>query len=469
MAASSIPHKMLTATALSATFLFTFSQFLLITAYPTIMTEFGVNATQVQWLTTAFLLATIIFIPMSGYFMNTFSAKSLVLFSMCTLLVGTAVGAAAPNFGVLVVSRAIQAIGAGIMLPLVQTILLSVFPYEKRGFAMGLLGAVINVAPASAPSLSGLVIDAVGWRALHGIMFVPAVVVFVLAVLFMKNVIEQQEARLDLLSTFLTVVGFAGFILGLSNVSTFGFVHGWTLIPLLSGGAGIVLLVRRQLQLEIPVLKVQLMRVPLFRLAMVLVFINMMLLLSAESILPMFAQDVLGTSAFLSGFLLVPGTILLSIMTIVAGRLYDKYGGRPPALAGFGLLFLSMVLFSTIGVDSSPYWIMLYFSVFMLGCGLTLMTLVTVSMNALPQKDITHGSAITNTFRQFGMAFGVITLTTVISLSTAREGVPYVEAAYEGTILVFWIMGACALGALLLSLRMNENPKPDSGEERTPE
>ncbi|PRO64882.1 DHA2 family efflux MFS transporter permease subunit [Alkalicoccus urumqiensis] len=461
MGGSSTPHKMLTATALSATFLFTFSQFLLITAYPAIMTEFNVNATQVQWLTTAFLLATIIFIPMSGYFMNTFSAKALVLFSLCTLLIGTAVGAFAPNFGLLVFSRVIQAVGAGIMLPLVQTILLSVFPYQKRGFAMGLLGAVVNVAPASAPSLSGLVIDAVGWRALHSIMLVPAVIVFILALIYMKNVVEQQEARLDLYSTFLTVIGFSGFILGLSNISAFGFTSSWTILPLAAGALGIFLLIRRQLQLDVPVLKVQLMRIPLFRLAMVLVFINMMLLLSAESILPMFAQDVLGTTAFLSGFLLVPGTILLSIMTVVAGRLYDSYGGRLPALIGFGMLFLSMILFSTLGIDSSPYWIMLYFCVFMLGCGLTLMTLVTVSMNALTQKDVTHGSAITNTFRQFGMAFGVILLTTVISLSTARADIAYREAAYEGTIITFWIMGALALAALLLSLKIQERPAPE--------
>lgn len=146
-----IEHKAVVVVIMATAFLFTFSQFLLITAYPTIMDEFGVNATQVQWLTTAFLLTTIVFIPMTGYLSNTYKAKTLVVFSLSCLVIGMIIGGYSPNFGTLILSRVIQAVGAGIMLPLVQTILLKVFPYERRGFAMGLLGAVVNVAPASAP------------------------------------------------------------------------------------------------------------------------------------------------------------------------------------------------------------------------------------------------------------------------------------------------------------------------------
>ena len=139
MAEDKVQSKGVVTVIMAAAFLFTFSQFLLITAFPTIMAEFGINATQVQWLTTSFLLTSIIFIPMSGYLSTTFSSKALVVFAMSCMLIGTIIGGWSPNFGILILSRVIQAIGAGIILPLVQTILLIVFPYHRRGFAMGML------------------------------------------------------------------------------------------------------------------------------------------------------------------------------------------------------------------------------------------------------------------------------------------------------------------------------------------
>src|SRR5690625_4025525 len=129
MTKEKVQSKGVVAVVMAAAFLFTFSQFLLITAFPTIMAEFDVNATQVQWLTTAFLLTSIIFIPMSGYLSTRFSSKALVVFAMSCMLIGTIIGGWSPNFWVLLLSRLIQAIVADIILPLVQTILLLVFPY----------------------------------------------------------------------------------------------------------------------------------------------------------------------------------------------------------------------------------------------------------------------------------------------------------------------------------------------------
>src|SRR5699024_7592997 len=178
----------------------TFNQFLLITAFPTIMEEFNVNATQVQWLTNAFILTTIIFIPMSGYLSLTFSAKTLVIFSLTCLLIGTIIGGWSPNFGVLILSRVVQAIGAGIILPLIQTILLIVFPYNKRGFAMGLLGAVTNVAPASAPSISGIIIDYLDWRSLHWVLLPFIASIIILTLFPTNNALEHTRTQLDIRS-----------------------------------------------------------------------------------------------------------------------------------------------------------------------------------------------------------------------------------------------------------------------------
>ncbi|MFB9974276.1 multidrug efflux MFS transporter [Allobacillus sp. SKP2-8] len=447
-----IEHKAVVVVIMATAFLFTFNQFLLITGYPTIMDEFGVNATQVQWLTTAFLLTTIVFIPITGYLSNTFSAKSLVVFSLSCLVVGLIIGGYSLNFGMLVASRVVQAIGAGIILPLVQTILLKVFPYERRGFAMGLLGAVVNVAPASAPSLSGIVIDYFGWRSLHWILLPLVGIVLVFAMFKMKNVLDNQEEKLDFLSIAFSAIGFSVFIFGMSRISVTGFGDPLVIFPMIIGLLTIMLFIRRQLHLRLPVLNIRLIKNSTFRLALILIFINMMLLLSAETILPMFAQDVLGASAFLSGFVLVPGTILLSVITIVSGNLFDRYGGKIISIIGFSFTFVSLVLLNTIGIDQSPFWIMIYFCFFMMGFGLTLMPLVTLGMNALNDADIPHGSAIVNTVRQFAMTFGIVALTTIISVTTATMDAPYRVGTYWGTTYAFLVMALLALTGIILSI-----------------
>src|SRR5699024_1981305 len=140
MAEDKVQSKGVVTVIMAAAFLFTFSQFLLITAFPTIMAEFGINATQVQWLTTSFLLTSIIFIPMSGYLSTTFSSKALVVFAMSCMLIRTIIGGWLPNFGLLGCSGVFESIGAGVIPPLVQTILLIVFPVLRRAFARGMLG-----------------------------------------------------------------------------------------------------------------------------------------------------------------------------------------------------------------------------------------------------------------------------------------------------------------------------------------
>lgn len=459
MAEEKVQSKGVVTIIMAAAFLFTFSQFLLITAFPTIMEEFDVNATQVQWLTTSFLLTSIIFIPLSGYLSTTFSSKTLVVFAMFCMLVGTIIGGWSPNFGMLIFSRIIQAIGAGIILPLVQTILLIVFPYHRRGFAMGMLGAVTNVAPASAPSISGVIIDILDWRSLHWVLLPLVIITLILAIFLMKNVLKKTEVTLDMASIILSAVGFSFFIFGLSNVSVYGFLDFMVLIPILIGIFSLCFFITRQFKLPSPVLNLNLFKNKTFTLSLILIFINMMLLLSTETILPMFSQTVLGTSAFLSGFLLVPGTILLSIITFVSGSLYDRYGGRTIAIVGFAMTTLSLILLNTVGMESSPYFIMGYFCIFMFGFGLTLMPLVTISMSELRDDEIPHGSAINNTIRQFAMTFGIIILTSIISITVVNMDAPEAVSTYWGTTYAFAVMAALAFVGFILTFLLKDRPR----------
>src|SRR5699024_10664250 len=146
-------------------------------AFPKIMQEFAVNSTEVQWLTTGYMLTAAILIPITAYFIDTFKTRNLMLSAMLLFFIGTLIGLVAPSFSILLIGRIFQGIGSGIMIPLMQTILFLLYPRENRGFAMGLAGMVINVAPAIGPPISGVLLKFLVCRSLFFLLFTIAVFV----------------------------------------------------------------------------------------------------------------------------------------------------------------------------------------------------------------------------------------------------------------------------------------------------
>ncbi|WP_240374032.1 DHA2 family efflux MFS transporter permease subunit [Bacillus piscicola] len=430
---------------IGANFLFLLNQFLLITAYPVIMRDYAINATQVQWLTTAFLLVTSIFILMTGYLIDRFTTRQLVVSSLVMLVIGTLIGWLAPSFLVLVVARIIQAIGAGIMLPLVQTILLMVYPENQRGRAMGLLGFVMNVAPAIGPSIAGLIVDFYSWPFLFFIILPPAGFFLLLASVYMRNITEQRPTKLDVPSVVLSSVSLTGILFGTSMISVVGFVDWIVWLPLLAGVLCLWLFVQRQLTLKFPTLNVRILKNKSFTWITASVFIIAMLLLSAETILPLFSQDAQGSSAFVAGVILFPGTVILSITSLLGGHLFDKYGGKTVISSGFILLLVACFLFILFDKETSSIFISSIFCIFMAGIGLTMMPQVTLAMNRVPRTELAHGTSIVTTLRQFGMGIGVTLLTTLISLSTNDPSVPYPEAVLQGSRGAFIAMSVLAV------------------------
>lgn len=158
------------------------------------MSDFQINATEVQWLTTIFMLSIAILVPITAYLIDRFTARALLMAAVLSFLAGTFVAAIAPNFETLLVGRVLQGAGSGMMMPLMQTILLLVYPREQRGYAMGLVGLVINVAPAIGPVISGVLIEAFTWRAVF-VLTLPLALFFTRTYLFLYG--KRYEAASD--------------------------------------------------------------------------------------------------------------------------------------------------------------------------------------------------------------------------------------------------------------------------------
>lgn len=445
---------------LSASFLAVLTQFLFITAFPKIMAEFHINSTEVQWLTTVYMVTIAIMIPITAYFIDTYKTKTLMFSSMLLYFIGTFIGLLAPNFSILLIGRIFQGLGSGIMIPLMQTILFLLFPREKRGFAMGLAGLVINVAPAIAPPISGVLIKYFDWRALFYVSLPIAGIILLLIYFFMQNVTKQKETKIDPPSILLSSFGFGGLLIGFTNLQENGLEKLTTPISLVIGLIALSLFVLRQVRLPVPILQVRVLTVPVFALASMIAILSFSLLIALETILPMYVQNAQQKSAFYGGMVVMPGALTLAVMSLLAGRLFDKYGGRTISILGFALLIISTISFAALLKTDTPFALTAgLFMIAMASTALINMPLMTAGINALPDELIPHGTSVFNTIRQFGGTLGLTFIISFITRAEAGSATINPDAYLKGVKTAFIVSTVLALIGLFLSFLMKRRQK----------
>lgn len=437
-------RSLLVVVLLIGTFCTVLNQTLLTTAFPTLMNAFDITASDVQWLTTGFLLVNGIMIPITAWLINKFNSKNLYLTAMTIFLIGTIACFAAPNFSILLLGRLIQAAGVGISMPLLQNIMLSIFPPEKRGSAMGMSGIVIGLAPALGPTLSGWIIDHYTWRYLFGMVIPIVILVLILAVFLMKSVIELSHPKIDIFSAILSTIGFGTLLYGFSSVGD----KGWGSVEVISflvvGVLFIAFFAWRQLHIEHPFLELRVFSSKTFTLAAILSGVTNMALVGAEMVLPLYIQNIRGESAFHSGLMLLPGALVMGAMMPITGAIFDKYGAKRLAITGMFILTAATLPFAFLTKDTPILHIVILYAIRMFGISMVMMPVTTSGMNALPGNLISHGTAVNNTFRQVASSIGTAILISVLSNVTKgnlpSEGLlkatplAYKEKAIEATL-----------------------------------
>lgn len=186
-------------------------------ALSTLMESFKISASTAQWLTTGFLLVLGILSPINGILLQKFTTRQLFITALISSITGTLLAAIGTNFEVLMTARIFQAIGIGILMPLVYTTVLYIYPQEKRGSAMGLVGLVYMFAPALGPSIAGLIIHYLSW---HYIFWFPLpflIIGFIFGLKYIENIGKTSKVKIDFLSTILSTIGFGGIVYGFSK------------------------------------------------------------------------------------------------------------------------------------------------------------------------------------------------------------------------------------------------------------
>ncbi|MCW1927412.1 MDR family MFS transporter [Bhargavaea beijingensis] len=437
------------------------NQTLLIVALPPIMNDFSIDANLAQWVTTAYLLTNGILIPVTAFLIERFSSRRLLLAASALFAAGTLVASVAPSFFFLLVARVIQAAGAGMMMPLMQTILLTIFPVNRRGSVMGLVGLAIGFAPAIGPTLGGWVLSFGSWRMLFTIVLPLAVLHLIAVVFFMKNVTRQRPVRIDHLSVVLSTLGFGGLLYAFSSIGGEGWLSLTVLISTAVGAAALFLFIRRQLSLETPILNFSVFRSRVYRLIIPMGMITFALLIGTETLLPLYIQNVRGGTAFESGLLLLPGAIAMGAMSPFSGRIFDRFGAGWLVVTGFALQVVTTVPFVLMTPDTPLVLLGLVFGLRMLGLSMLMMPLSTAGINSLPGKLIPHGTAMDNTFRQIGGSIGTALLVSIMTgTAVAIQPMPDPppSALMTGVRVAFLMGGILAVAGFILALRLKKLP-----------
>ncbi|HEY4614855.1 MAG TPA: MDR family MFS transporter [Citricoccus sp.] len=407
-------------------------------ALPDLMREFSVGAATAQWMTTAFMLTMAVVIPITGYLLTRFPLKTVFSIAMVSFLLGTLLAALAPTFLVLVSGRVVQAVGTAIMLPLLFTTVLNVVPVNRRGRTMGVISIVIAVAPATGPTIGGIILDLLDWRWMFLLMLPIATLALVLGVAMIRNVTETQRVPLDVLSVVLSGFGFAGLVFGLSSIGAAA--EGDALvppaIPLVIGLAALAVFTWRQLGLrDHALLDVRAFSAPTFTIALTLMIIGMMAMFGTLIVLPIYLQNVLGESTMDTGLALLPGGMVMGVLGLIVGRLFDRFGARPLVIPGTAVVSVALWGMTTLSAESTLGAVIAWHVTLNAGLSFMFSPLMTSALGALPRRLYSHGSAILSTLQQVAGAAGTalfITVMTTATIAGATDGTEPAVALMDG-------------------------------------
>jgi MFS family permease len=512
------------------TFIGNFTQLQLSAALPTIVSDLGINVTTGQWLTSIIQLVQGVMVPLTAYLTRRFSTRRIVITSMSIFTLGSILAWQGTTFQLVLAGRTLEAVGSGVMWPVLQIIIFSVYPMSKRGVAMGTVGVAMSVAPAIGPTFGGWQTDANGWRSIFLSLTIVGVIALILATCFLHNFNQNdKDAKADFFSVFLSVFGFGGLLFGFTNIENYSFVNPLVWLPMTIGIIGIVWFIVRQLhhqkryraeldqlfhgiendiqqssdtcseptleelrkelkqlkenpesadkikgllrnpvtheliekirQLQPPLLDLTVLKNRNFRFGTIIAAMSFFAFSSITVIIPLFIQNDRGYSATISGLVMLPGALGQCISQFGGGRMLDRYGARPVALMGASILFVGTLMMSFIDPSIPIWWVSICQFIRQIGMGFVLMPITTWSLNCLPVRSVSAGSAVTNTMRQIVGAIGAPVLVILMeefakvkqhSLGTSQEAVKL--ASIFGIKATLIISSVIALGMLLIVL-----------------
>lgn len=419
--------------------------------FPSLIQEFGVTTSGIQWVTTIYLLMISVIVPISSYLNQNFSIRVLFITANLFFLSGVLINCFSSVFSLLLLGRLLQGVGTGIGLPLMFHIILTKAPIEKRGMMMGIGTMTTAIAPAIGPTYGGLLSILLNWRYIY-IFLIPLIVFsLVLGLYSIPNEELKEKQPFYFRCVFLLAVTFISLIMALSAGS--GAVFAMFLVL---GTVSALLFLRsnrKNTLLQISVLKNRRFSALLFCL-----LIYQALLLGLSFVLPNYLQISAGFSSSAAGFLMFPGALEAAILAPLSGRLLDKAGANKPILSGLLMAGAGIVLLMALLHTNSLALLIGSHLILLTGIGISYSNLMTCSLSALPSSQVSDGNAFVNTFQQFISAVSTASVAAVFSFSQKKYGfIPGTASAAWNVLLIFFLLLVVSTVVAFFTLRKENN------------
>ena len=418
-----------------------FSETALNIALPSLMAALNVSQGTIQWLVTGYMLVIGICMPLSSLLSKRFATKKIVLFALGAFALGAIISATASVFPVVLVGRMMQGIGTGLILPLMFSVAMQIFPPQRLGTVMGLAALVIMFAPAIGPTVTGILLGVASWHAIFW-LFVPFLVVaFILAAIAMDTAFEQKAVPVDWLSILLSTIGFTGIVVGTSMASDAGWLSARVLLALVVGIAALAVYATRQLHDQAPMLNLHVFQNRAFTTGTLLVMLDFGVILASMYLLPQYLQRVMNLPVAMVGIAMLPGGVVNALVSALAGRMYDRFGAKWLTRGGFIIAMLGVLILLMTNADSSLGQVIAGHIVLMIGAPLAMSPAQTYGLNSLNGAESADGSAVLNTLQQIVGAVATAVATSMLAVGgrQAAGAAGWTVGAHYGFIFVLII------------------------------
>ena len=429
-------------------------------ALHTLAAQLHTSVATIQWVSTGYLLALGVTIPLVGWAQARFGGKRVWMIDLLIFLVGSIASSLAWDAPSLIVFRVVQGIGGGLMAPLMSTLVIQAAGGRALGRAMSVVSLPASLGPILGPIVGGLILNWLDWRWLFWVNVPFCIVGFILAWKLLPSDKAPTRQRLDTLGFVLLSPGIIGILYGITNASEpGGFLRGDVLIPVL---VGIVLLgafALRALHIgERALVNVRLLARRAVASSSALLFLSGGALFGAMLLLPLYFQEIRGATALTAGLLLIPQGIGTLISRSPAGRLTDSIGPKWVSFVGFVIVGVATIPFA-LATSTSNEWILAGILLIRgFGFGAVTTSLFTAAFVGLDRQEVPHASIITRIALQIGGSFGVAILAAVLDTSHAGRSNTSVSSVAAFDQAFWWSIGFTVV-AVLITLALPGRPR----------
>lgn len=392
------------------------SQSIITTGLKHLMNDFQIPSTTAQLTYSVFLIVLAVMIPPTAYITNRFKLKTILLASLLSFTIGSILITISPIIELVIIGRALEAAGAGIIMPVTQIVLFKIIPEEKWSLVMGLFGLIVGIMPAMGPTIGGYIIDISSWRNIFLILSILGTITIILSLLLVKLDIDRKPQPLDVTSLILSIILCIGIMIGFSNIAEYGFDMLHVILPIIIGSIALITFTIRQKRIKNPLINLEVLKNKYFVSGTIFASLLYFTMCAINVIIPLFVQNIANYSATTSGIVLLPGTIIMILFNFIGPLLSDKIGIRKVLITASILSIIGFLSMMTYNLNTDVNYMIITQIIRCIGAGLALTPAITWTMSVV-SYDVEDATAINNTLRQLfgaiGSAISVVILTLI--------------------------------------------------------